>query len=82
MSLSKTLFDNAKDLRGCLKESPIDAVTEHIQKGNLKDHILYIYTSGTTGLPKAAVITNVRYKFVTIHISVMSLISYRTFRFI
>ncbi|GAB6024393.1 hypothetical protein CHUAL_009559 [Chamberlinius hualienensis] len=30
-----------------------------------EDRMVYIYTSGTTGLPKAAVISNVRYFFMT-----------------
>ncbi|KAI4467152.1 long-chain fatty acid transport protein [Holotrichia oblita] len=69
--LSPPLFDDAKDLRTCLKEAAMDAVTEHIAKGNLKDHILYIYTSGTTGLPKAAVITNVRYMVMAVGLNKM-----------
>lgn len=28
---------------------------------SIKDPLVYIYTSGTTGLPKAAVITNIRF---------------------
>lgn len=31
-------------------------------KPGYNDHLVYIYTSGTTGLPKAAVISNSRYK--------------------
>ncbi|XP_050527097.1 long-chain fatty acid transport protein 4-like isoform X2 [Daktulosphaira vitifoliae] len=35
-----------------------------IEKPGIHDHLLYIYTSGTTGLPKAAVISNIRYLFI------------------
>uniref|UniRef100_A0A182JKT7 Very long-chain fatty acid transport protein n=1 Tax=Anopheles atroparvus TaxID=41427 RepID=A0A182JKT7_ANOAO len=31
-----------------------------------KDKLVYIYTSGTTGMPKAAVITNLRYTFMAL----------------
>lgn len=34
------------------------------EKPGYNDQLLYIYTSGTTGLPKAAIITNVRYVYV------------------
>ncbi|KRT82603.1 AMP-binding protein [Oryctes borbonicus] len=70
-SLNIPLFDNAKDLRIRLKESSAAPVTEHLEKGNLKDPFLYIYTSGTTGLPKAAVITNVRFMVMTIGLNSM-----------
>ncbi|EDW60641.2 long-chain fatty acid transport protein 4 [Drosophila virilis] len=32
---------------------------------NARDKLLYVYTSGTTGLPKAAVITNLRFLFMS-----------------
>lgn len=32
--------------------------------GTPRDKLIYIYTSGTTGMPKAAVITNLRYDFL------------------
>lgn len=35
-----------------------------MKENSYKGQILYIYTSGTTGLPKAAVITNMRYMFM------------------
>lgn len=37
--------------------SPLDTVA----LGTPRDKLIYIYTSGTTGMPKAAVITNLRY---------------------
>lgn len=36
-------------------------LSEDIAAGLPKDKLVYIYTSGTTGMPKAAVITNLRY---------------------
>lgn len=38
---------------------------------NPKDKLVYIYTSGTTGLPKAAVITHVRYMFMSMGVYFM-----------
>ncbi|XP_037946768.1 long-chain fatty acid transport protein 4 [Teleopsis dalmanni] len=35
-----------------------------IESGRLSDKLLCVYTSGTTGLPKAAVITNLRYLYM------------------
>ncbi|XP_018355249.1 PREDICTED: long-chain fatty acid transport protein 4 isoform X1 [Trachymyrmex septentrionalis] len=53
-----------KDLNTLLLDTP--AVPPGIQeKSGYHDKLLYIYTSGTTGLPKAAVITNSRYIFIT-----------------
>lgn len=40
---------------------PLDTVA----LGTPRDKLIYIYTSGTTGMPKAAVITNLRYRFLT-----------------
>lgn len=39
---------------------PLDTVAH----GTPRDKLIYIYTSGTTGMPKAAVITNLRYDFL------------------
>ncbi|XP_069678186.1 long-chain fatty acid transport protein 4-like [Periplaneta americana] len=36
-----------------------------------RDKMLYIYTSGTTGLPKAAVITNLRFMFLSVGVHYM-----------
>lgn len=44
--------------------------------GNPRDKLLYVYTSGTTGMPKAAVITNLRYMLMAC--SVNSLLSLRS----
>ena len=57
---TKPILEVAKDLREGLNASSTDPLDTHIEKGNIKDQLLYIYTSGTTGLPKAATIANVR----------------------
>uniref|UniRef100_U5ELJ8 Very long-chain fatty acid transport protein n=1 Tax=Corethrella appendiculata TaxID=1370023 RepID=U5ELJ8_9DIPT len=49
----------------------LDKITEinyNINNKDLgpKDKLVYIYTSGTTGMPKAAVITNIRFMFMGI----------------
>lgn len=49
-------------------ESPKDL----IKAGQPKDKLLFIYTSGTTGLPKAAVITHMRYTFMALGLNYMS----------
>lgn len=36
-------------------------LVEDLALGTPRDKLIYIYTSGTTGMPKAAVITNLRY---------------------
>ncbi|CAH8678893.1 hypothetical protein MS3_00004570 [Schistosoma haematobium] len=33
---------------------------------NLREHLIYVYTSGTTGLPKAAIITKLRYTLLVV----------------
>lgn len=53
------------------KQSTISPET--LESVHMKDKLLYIYTSGTTGLPKAAIITNLRYtkmrqQFITSYI--------------
>lgn len=40
--------------------SPID-----LSANLAKDKLFYIYTSGTTGMPKAAIITNLRFQFMS-----------------
>lgn len=55
---SKTL-NLHRDLKYASK-SPMD-----IKSTLPKDKLFYIYTSGTTGMPKAAVITNLRFQFMS-----------------
>lgn len=53
-----------KDLNTLLLDTPAAPLGVQ-EKSGYHDKLLYIYTSGTTGLPKAAVITNSRYIFIT-----------------
>lgn len=57
------ILGNASDLSESLK---LTSKTEpsDVALGNPKDKLIYIFTSGTTGLPKAAVITGMRYFFM------------------
>ncbi|XP_059608882.1 long-chain fatty acid transport protein 1 [Phlebotomus argentipes] len=50
-------------LTDALRAASPEPPTEEMDKGKVADRMVYIYTSGTTGLPKAAVITNIRYMF-------------------
>ncbi|XP_071448964.1 long-chain fatty acid transport protein 1-like [Hetaerina americana] len=45
--------------------------TDQIMQAGPRDKLMYIYTSGTTGLPKAAVITHLRFMFMAIGIHIM-----------
>jgi len=47
-----------------LKAVSSTELTFDIQDNSPSDKLFYIYTSGTTGLPKAAVITNLRFMFM------------------
>ncbi|XP_070521049.1 long-chain fatty acid transport protein 4-like isoform X2 [Cardiocondyla obscurior] len=62
-----------KDLNALLADTAAapPAVQE---KCGYHDKLLYIYTSGTTGLPKAAVITNSRYIFITASVEFMGVL--------
>ncbi|XP_034186929.1 fatty acid transport protein 1 [Osmia lignaria lignaria] len=62
--VSKLSNLNDKDLVALMADvSPAPPVLQ--EKGCYHDQLLYIFTSGTTGLPKAAVITNSRYMFMS-----------------
>ncbi|GAB0090108.1 hypothetical protein DMENIID0001_047910 [Sergentomyia squamirostris] len=50
-------------LTDALRAASVDPPIEEMNKGQVTNKMVYIYTSGTTGLPKAAVITNIRYMF-------------------
>ncbi|XP_068146680.1 LOW QUALITY PROTEIN: long-chain fatty acid transport protein 4 [Drosophila tropicalis] len=59
------LLENATDLNLELsRQTPLE-LSKVILPGEARSKLLYVYTSGTTGLPKAAVITNLRYLFMT-----------------
>ncbi|XP_013118526.2 long-chain fatty acid transport protein 4 [Stomoxys calcitrans] len=59
------LMKDAIDLTEELKNQRPENLAADISQCDHKDKLMYIYTSGTTGLPKAAVITNQRYLFMT-----------------
>ncbi|GLH04520.1 Luciferin 4-monooxygenase [Gryllus bimaculatus] len=58
---STSVIPGAINLRESLV--PVDKSTL-ITKGGPRDKLVYIYTSGTTGMPKAAVVTNLRFMFM------------------
>ncbi|XP_067628869.1 long-chain fatty acid transport protein 4 isoform X1 [Eurosta solidaginis] len=58
------LFKGAIDLSIALKQQAVVDLSTDIVACKPKDKLLYVYTSGTTGMPKAAVITNLRYLFM------------------
>lgn len=58
----KTLNGKAVNLHEELKSVSTKEVD--IAHSLAKDKLFYIYTSGTTGMPKAAVITNLRFQFM------------------
>nr|XP_040238410.2 long-chain fatty acid transport protein 4 [Anopheles coluzzii]XP_040238411.2 long-chain fatty acid transport protein 4 [Anopheles coluzzii] len=69
-SSSSDPLPDAEDLRLSLDSSgssssyvDLSAIPNDISP---KDKLVYIYTSGTTGMPKAAVITNLRYTFMAL----------------
>lgn len=51
----------AKNFQDELKAASPKGVPGAVEKLSSHDKLLYIYTSGTTGLPKAAVITHLRF---------------------
>ncbi|KAF5290914.1 hypothetical protein FQR65_LT11496 [Abscondita terminalis] len=54
------MFADVENLSTKLSETPATPIEIH-DYVNYKDPLLYIYTSGTTGLPKAAIISQLRY---------------------
>lgn len=77
-------YNSTKDKReyipGAINlKAELDAVsisTNFVDKNfTPKDKLVYIYTSGTTGLPKAAVITHVRYMFMSMGVYYMHAIN-------
>ncbi|KAF2899944.1 hypothetical protein ILUMI_06243, partial [Ignelater luminosus] len=60
---SKKILPGCQDLRTELDNVTSKPLEKESHLG-IKDPLVYIYTSGTTGLPKAAVITNVRFMFM------------------
>jgi len=61
----------AVDLLPALTSVRSDLPHDDLSQVSCLDKMLYIYTSGTTGLPKAAVITHLRYMFMAVGVRCM-----------
>lgn len=59
------LLPGAVDLSAALKAQQRLELTSSSSSDEARSKLLYVYTSGTTGLPKAAVITNLRFLFMS-----------------
>ncbi|KAJ3649383.1 hypothetical protein Zmor_021130 [Zophobas morio] len=66
------VLDGAENINFRLKKESEVSPTEEIKKGKNKDKLIFIYTSGTTGLPKAAILTNAKFIFMTVGLRAMS----------
>ncbi|KAK0076722.1 hypothetical protein PV325_004958 [Microctonus aethiopoides] len=62
---SISVLDGAVDLNKAITQVSDDPVEVDLSLGCPRDKLIYIYTSGTTGMPKAAVISNLRYMLVS-----------------
>jgi len=63
----------AVHLRQELHKESSERISE-VDNGSSRDKLVYIYTSGTTGLPKAAVITQIRFFFMSLGLYYMTVI--------
>ncbi|KDQ86778.1 hypothetical protein L798_06497 [Zootermopsis nevadensis] len=70
-SIDKTLHPDVIDLLPALTSSPSGPLFEDLSESSYRDNVLYIFTSGTTGMPKAAVITHLRYMFISMGVHFM-----------
>ncbi|XP_059478780.1 long-chain fatty acid transport protein 4-like [Neocloeon triangulifer] len=61
----------AKSLDTELEKVSTKPIPGAVEKLGPKDKLVYIYTSGTTGLPKAAVITHLRFMFMSTGVNIM-----------
>ncbi|RZC37226.1 long-chain fatty acid transport protein 4-like [Asbolus verrucosus] len=66
------LLEGSTDLRSVLEKQSDTLPEKDIQCGKPRDKLIFIYTSGTTGLPKAAVITNMRFMFMALGLNYMT----------
>ncbi|XP_043252621.1 long-chain fatty acid transport protein 4 [Colletes gigas] len=58
-------LEGAIDLNTEIRTVDPAALLDDLALGTPRDKLIYIYTSGTTGMPKAAVITNLRYMLMS-----------------
>ncbi|XP_033333788.2 fatty acid transport protein 3 [Megalopta genalis] len=58
-------LEGAIDLNTEVRNVDPAPLVEELARGTPRDKLIYIYTSGTTGMPKAAVITNLRYMLMS-----------------
>lgn len=68
---SNAIIEDAIDLLAEMQKHEPHDLTEDMSKGVPRDKMVYIYTSGTTGMPKAAVITHLRYMFMCLGVNEM-----------
>ncbi|KAH8384813.1 hypothetical protein KR093_009014 [Drosophila rubida] len=62
---AERLLPGAIELSSALAaQTPLPLPPNRSAAGAAREKLLYVYTSGTTGLPKAAVITNLRFLFM------------------
>mgnify|MGYP005984452177 CR=1 FL=1 len=66
------VLDGSVDLSRQLEKQSDASPVKDLEKGVPQDRLVFIYTSGTTGLPKAAVITNMRYLFMALGLHYMT----------
>ncbi|XP_049764000.1 long-chain fatty acid transport protein 1-like [Schistocerca cancellata] len=67
---SQQKLQSSEDLGTALKTASGTQPVE-ITEGSSGDKLVYIYTSGTTGLPKAAVVTNLRYMVMAVGVNML-----------
>ncbi|XP_076175275.1 fatty acid transport protein 3 [Ptiloglossa arizonensis] len=58
-------LEGATDLNTEIRSVDPASLVDDLVLGTPRDKLIYIYTSGTTGMPKAAVITNLRYMLMS-----------------
>uniref|UniRef100_A0A0K8TSP3 Very long-chain fatty acid transport protein n=1 Tax=Tabanus bromius TaxID=304241 RepID=A0A0K8TSP3_TABBR len=68
---SSSKLEGTLDLLSEIEKHQKVDINEDIAKSVPRDKMVYIYTSGTTGMPKAAVITNLRYMFMCLGVKTM-----------